>query len=1590
MADYSDGSVVIETGLDAEGFKAGSEKLLHAMDRLAQKLDNLCVSMERAFSDSASNLRAVGSAALDAGNRASEANHQTMQSAQEASSSTAAYAQAMDGARTSAQRLASGQGEIDKAIAQTQRHIEQLMERQELQRRKWEAAQDEAIAKAAERAGAERDSMMLLPWENEAQAMEEATRHMNEVVNEAIEKFGRLEDTQAFKNIQIEIDYAREKLENLIARKNELARQNTGSGADIEQVGDKAQKATVDVKKLGDGIFRVIQVLGQAAVKAAQFAARLSVSTVRAFANALKSAATNALTLARSLGKLSFNVLSKGIDRATSALKKYISTTKKGTLDSNSLIKSLTGIKRLLLTRIKRMFISSIFKDVGEGIQRLAKFDKAFNRTMSNITNTATRLKGNIAVAVGNILTTLEPVIVRLLGLLDRVFTSINQIFAVFSGKNTYTVAKQGADDYAKSVDDAAKKQKKLNAELYGFDELTRQQQKNDEDDDSKNSGIQYETRNIDLPKGVLDWVDKLKKAWQSGDWYNVGTTIADGLNAGMKVVDDWINNKFHPLAVEWADRIGTIINGLVDGFDWELLGKTIADGMNAIFDALEHFLDRVNWENLGRGIGRAIVSWFENVDLQMIGRVFAKKWMAIVRIIKGIVTTPGFWTGLGKSIADFIRGWFEGIDFDDIADTIIAVLNGIPKAIDTFLNGDPFSGVAGRIFNAINRVIHEVEWSSLAVSLAQLFLTIIDNLRQIIAGIDWPAVFDGLRNMLVTVSEMLIDYLGSIDWGSVTATLAEGFNTMIAGVNEIIGKPEFWAGLGTTVAEAVQGLFGNISYDDIATTLINLINGATIALENFLLSDGFAGVGESITNAIQRVVNEVRWADLLDLLTTLFRNVLNGILDVADTINWPEVANKVGQALASLPWARIFETLWTILKGLIEGLLSSGDGKVILAVGAGILALKTGILGAVAKLGAGLLASLLGKITGFVGKLIAPVITGLTSSLPAAISSAAPAITGALSALGSAILPAATAALCIYDAVKLAQLGYDFIEVEKELDDAITNEVNTAMNSMIRCYESGGQETVAKWMEMAYGVKSTGEGMEADMRALAERIAELQGTSADEIYQEFTRNADLMKLTAEESGNAIAQSVEASSGKVTEAAQGMTDNIGTAAQQLDEKITQPVESMSQSVSTSAESMNTNASASTRQMGQNMETAWEGVSITWQQALADMEAALNTSLTNMLALTAQGAADQTQPLFDRWGEVMEFMQLATQSIETTLTLSTQNMTMTVTTTMTAISETIKSNVDSISQITESSLTTIEASVSARLDSILTKTASTMTEIHARFDEKWKAIVSVFETSLQSMESKAVSSMENLKRTTFNAIEAIKSQPWESIGENIIKGIGKGIENNWPWLEDLVRKKANELLKATKQELGINSPSKAFEEQVGENIGYGWEKGVENTKGSILKTVSNIANAIVDEAENGPTIHTELDATMDGTLDSMQTVIAGLSAVALTFKAIAETLSGIGGFTMPQIAAGSVVPYRTKAAAESAPADDSELDTAHLTSIENLLQRLLEIVQSGENRQIIVKVTLDGRVIYETVVDENNRQIQRTGASAIRV
>ena len=566
------------------------------------------------------------------------------------------------------------------------------------------------------------------------------------------------------------------------------------------------------------------------------------------------------------------------------------------------------------------MFVTAIFNQTKEALNSLSKFSSTFNQAMSNLKNNATQWSANMAVSLGNLITAIEPILTKIISALSTAISYLNAFFAMLSGKNTMIVAKKQTASYADSLDKAGSAAKELKTQLMGFDEIERM----NEDTSSSGSGSTgtggdlFEEIPIDsvLPAQVQAYFDRLKAAIQAGDWEGVGRIIAEGLNSGMKVVDNWINTVLRPMGVLWAGRVAEILNGLTDGFDWNLFGKTLADGMNAAFDILNTFLTTYDFERLGSGIGDAICSWFYNVDWALIGQTFANKWNALISVIHGIVTTPGIWQQIGTSVGTFINNLFLTLDYEKAAETLVAGFNGIFATLQRISDIVDWSSIAQNIYNGLNTMIHGIDWVAAGTALSDAVVNLLGVFRDVAANTDWYGLGQGIGN-----------FLSSIDWvtiiGEVGTILWDAFSGMLAGLFSTSGGKVI-AGFGAGLL-AIKGLFA-VGKFALSSAVLNWVLGGTgqFAALTSAASGLVSGLG-SILGTIGSVI--------FSPTGLIIAGIAAGVVLIAT--HWDQIKDAAGKLKDALSekWSQIKDAasnLWQNVKDTVSTKFTQAKDSVV------------------------------------------------------------------------------------------------------------------------------------------------------------------------------------------------------------------------------------------------------------------------------------------------------------------------------------------------------------------------------------------------------------------------------------------------------------------------------------------------------------------------------------------------------------------------------------------------------------------------------------------------------------------------------------
>lgn len=733
-------------------------------------------------------------------------------------------------------------------------------------------------------------------------------------------------NSSAWKNVQYDIDATKTKLDEY---REKLEQLNASGGISAESY-----------EKLSGTLAKLTETQGNLSALTASMTQTSAAGNrvnvfLGSFGTALKSAGRSALSLAKNMARIPLSAMKAGLKAVTSRLKEFISHSKKTELSAKGLVKTLTSLKTVLVGRIKRMFISSIFSQMKEALNQLATFSGAFNQSVSNIKNNATQLSANLAALMSRLIVAIEPVLTAIISAVSTAMSYLNAFFAMLGGKKTMVVAKKQTASYADSLNDAAGGAKELKRQLMGFDEINRME-KNDSSGSGGaggSGGDLFEEVPIDsvLPAEVAAYFERLKSAIQNGDWEGVGRIIAEGLNTGMAVVDNWINTVLRPMGVKWSERIARILNGLVDGFDWRLLGKTVADGVNAVVDVINTFFRTVNFVRLGEQFGNGLKSLFENVEWENLGIFITNKLKALLDILHGFLNTftPTDAATLGDNISKMIQSAISNINFKQAipdllqfgAELLITLTHAIEGVNWQQLGKDIAAGVAN------------INWALVAESLFEGIGAVLGGLAGFLKGLledAWSGVVGWWKETAFKDGQFTMEGLLKGIWSKICDIgkwIKEHiFEPFINGF-----KSAFGIHSPSTVMEEmgnflIEGLFNGISgawgtitgfFDGALSGLSSLIGGAWERIKG--AAQAWGGITSTLSGAWEGIKSTASsiWTNVKDTVSGAFTNTKDSLSNTAQVIGsnlsgaWSSVSSS-----ATGMWDKIKSTVTSKFTG--------------------------------------------------------------------------------------------------------------------------------------------------------------------------------------------------------------------------------------------------------------------------------------------------------------------------------------------------------------------------------------------------------------------------------------------------------------------------------------------------------------------------------------------------------------------------------------------------------------------------------------------------------------------------------------------------
>ena len=550
----------------------------------------------------------------------------------------------------------------------------------------------------------------------------------------------------------------------------------------------------------------------------------------------------------------------------------------------------LSSIKRIALYRMIRFAMSQLTQCFKDGINNLYNYSAlmggTFANSMNSLATNAQYLKNSMGAMAAPLINALAPAIDFVIGKVVALFNILNQLFARLTGSKTYTAAKKVAATYGGAAKDAAgtasKAAKKAADEIkrytLGFDELNILGDKNKDSSGSGGGGggggastSDYGSMFEELPidNSISKFADKLKEAFEAGDWKELGTILG---------------NKF---------------NEIVDSIDWAGFGKKVGYGINGAVQTAYWFLKTADFKNLGNHVAEFLNSALSEIDFTFVGRLLVRRFTAGLDFLRGALGGLN-WKLVGKSFGDFLRGafnemqeWIAGIDWSGAAHALWQNTKDCIAGIDFASLAQSFFKLLGTAMGAavsfIATIVSDI-WKDIT-GYFQKYLTNDDGTKK--TGIDWvkgicKGIVEGVKSIGTwiydNVFKPFIDGFKSAfgihspstvmaeQGGYIIQGLLKGIKDGIGNVLSFIG--DFLTGIKDKISDALGNLKSTIStaWGNVKTNTSTVWSGIKSNL-----STTWSGVKSTASST---------WSSLKSTISTKWNEIKSNTSSTWSTLN--------------------------------------------------------------------------------------------------------------------------------------------------------------------------------------------------------------------------------------------------------------------------------------------------------------------------------------------------------------------------------------------------------------------------------------------------------------------------------------------------------------------------------------------------------------------------------------------------------------------------------------------------------------------------------------------------------------------------------
>jgi len=165
----------------------------------------------------------------------------------------------------------------------------------------------------------------------------------------------------------------------------------------------------------------------------------------------------------------------------------------------------------------------------------------------------------------------------------------------------------------------------------------------------------------------------------------------------------------------------------------------------------------------LGEGIGRAVNSWFDNIDWTGLGHFFANNLNFFIDIAAGFfdkIINQAYENG--QKLGEAFNAFIDWIHWDNLSRAIWEGLNSIAETIHGFVDMVNWEELKTKVSTALQNIFDNLDMERIKTAVADFVNNIMDFLKSIdwyqightvgemLSGVDWLGVFKDVKDRII------------------------------------------------------------------------------------------------------------------------------------------------------------------------------------------------------------------------------------------------------------------------------------------------------------------------------------------------------------------------------------------------------------------------------------------------------------------------------------------------------------------------------------------------------------------------------------------------------------------------------------------------------------------------------------------------------------------------------------------------------------------------------------------------------------------------------------------------------------------------